>query len=256
LDLIRCGAKSLRRLTTGGVMRRTAYFSRDYSTLHHLLIHNYINFFLLLPAIAILFSIAIPTQSSAEIFKYVDKDGTVHYTNTPTYTESKVVNLPPLTEANFKKFFPIYKGVYPGLQPGGFTPFLNLPNQAAYDPHIKLYCKLYGLDCNLVKAVIRAESGFNPAAISPKGAMGLMQLMPETSRDLGVEDPFDPRQNIDGGVRYLKMMLDRFNNDTALALAAYNAGPEAVVKHNGIPPFDETQIYVKKVMDLYDRYRY
>jgi soluble lytic murein transglycosylase len=191
----------------------------------------------------------------AEIFKYVDKEGVIHYTNTPTYAQSKAVNLPPLTMANFQKYFPNYKS-YPGFQPGFFAPLSNLPNQAAYDPHIKLTCKLYGLDCNLVKAVIRAESGFNPLAVSPKGAMGLMQLMPGTSRDLGVVDPFDPRQNIDGGARYLRMMLDRFNNDTALALAAYNAGPEAVVQHGGIPPFDETQIYVKRVMDFYDRYRY
>ena len=212
--------------------------------------------YLLFPALIIVLTVACPVIPSAEIFKYVDKDGAIHYTNTPTYVQSSVVNLPPLTEANFQKYFPTYKGSYLGLQPGVFTSLSNLPNQAAYDPHIKLYCRLYGLDCNLVRAVIRAESGFNPMALSPKGAMGLMQLMPDTSRDLGVVNPFDPLQNIDGGVRYLRMMLDRFNNNTALALAAYNAGPEAVLKHGGIPPFDETQIYVKRVMDFYDRYRY
>lgn len=212
--------------------------------------------YLLFTAIIIVLSIALPSSPFAEIFKYVDKDGTIHYTNTPTYVQSTAVSLPPLTEANLQRYFPAYKGSYPGLQPGIFSPLSNLPNQAAYDPHIKMTCKLYGLDCNLVKAVIRAESGFNPFAVSPKGAMGLMQLMPGTSRDLGVENPFDPRQNIDGGARYLKMMLDRFNNDTSLALAAYNAGPEAVARHGGIPPFDETQIYVKTVMDFYNRYRY
>jgi soluble lytic murein transglycosylase len=212
--------------------------------------------YLLFSATIIVLTAAYPVSLYAEIFKYVDKDGAIHYTNTPTYAQSAVVHLPPLTEANFQKYFPTYKGSYLGLQPGIFTPLSNLPNQAAYDPHIKLYCKLYGLDCNLVRAVIRAESGFNPTAISPKGAMGLMQLMPDTSKDLGVANPFDPRQNIDGGVRYLRMMLDRFNNNTELALAAYNAGPEAVVKHGGIPPFDETQIYVKRVMDFYGRYRY
>jgi soluble lytic murein transglycosylase len=211
--------------------------------------------YLLLAAIVIVLGVGRPISSNAEIFKFVDKDGAIHYTNAPTSVQSTPMNLPPLTQVNFQKYFPIYKG-YQGYQPGAFSPFFNLPNQAAYDPHIKMTCKLYGLDCNLVKAVIRAESGFNPAAISPKGAMGLMQLMPSTSRDLGVVNPFDPQQNIDGGVRYLRMMLDRFNNDTALALAAYNAGPEAVAKHGGIPPFDETQIYVKTVMDFYDRYRY
>jgi soluble lytic murein transglycosylase len=212
--------------------------------------------FLLFFAVIIILTAAEPLVANAEIFKYVDKDGAIHYTNTPTYVQSSVVNLPPLTEANFQKYFPTYKGLCPGFQNGVFTPLSYLPGQAAYDTQIKLCCKLYGLDCNLVRAVIRAESGFNPMAISPKGAMGLMQLMPDTSRDLGIDNPFDPRQNIDGGVRYLRMMLDRFNNNTELAVAAYNAGPEAVVKHGGIPPFDETQIYVKRVMDFYGRYRY
>ena len=211
--------------------------------------------YLLFAAISIVFTLACPIIPCAEIFKYIDRDGAIHYTNTPTCAHSTEVSLPPLTEATFQKYFPKYTASQ-GFQPGVFSRLSNLPNQAAYDPHIKLTCKLYGLDCNLVKAMIRAESGFNPQAVSPKGAMGLMGLMPDTSRDLGVINPFDPRQNIDGGARYLRMMLDRFGNNTALALAAYNAGPEAVTKHRGIPPFDETQIYVKTVMDFYDRYRY
>ncbi|HIJ68531.1 MAG TPA: transglycosylase SLT domain-containing protein [Deltaproteobacteria bacterium] len=211
--------------------------------------------YLLFAALGIVLTVACPTIPCAEIFKYIDRDGAIHYTNTPTYANSTDVSLPPLTEATFQRYFPRYAASQ-GFQPGFFSRLSNLPNQAAYDPHIKLTCKLYGLDCNLVKAIILAESGFNPQAVSPKGAMGLMQLMPDTSRDLGVLNPFDPRQNIDGGARYLRMMLDLFGNDTALALAAYNAGPEAVTKHGGIPPFDETQIYVKTVMDFYDRYRY
>lgn len=189
--------------------------------------------------------------SSAEIFKYVDRDGVIHYTNVPTSSQSAKVSLPPLTQANFQKYFPNY---YRPTLP--FNGSINLANQAQYEPHIRLTCGMYGLDSNLVKAVIRAESGFNCQALSPKGAMGLMQLMPGTSRDLGVANPFDPIQNIDGGARYLRMMLDRFNNNLHLALAAYNAGPEAVQKYGGIPPFDETQVYVKRVMDFYNRYRY
>lgn len=212
--------------------------------------------FFLFASIALLLAVARPLVSDAEIFKFVDRDGAVHFTNTPTSVQSTVVNLPPLTQANFQKYFPATNKVYPGYQAGTFLPLSALPNQAEYETHIKLTCKLYGMDCNLVKAVIRAESGFNPLAISPKGAMGLMQLMPDTSRDLGVINPFDPRQNIDGGVRYLRMMLDRFKNDTILALAAYNAGPETVFKYGGVPPIDETQIYVRRVMDFYARYRY
>ncbi len=124
-----------------------------------------------------------------------------------------------------------------------------------YDTQIRSASSRYGLDHNLVKAVILVESRSNPLAVSPKGAEGLMQLMPITSRHMGVSDPFDPHQNIDGGVRYLKYLLGRFNNDIVLALAAYNAGPENVVKHGGIPPFSETVNYVQKVLDIYRSHR-
>jgi soluble lytic murein transglycosylase-like protein len=108
-----------------------------------------------------------------------------------------------------------------------------------------------GLDPSLVRAVVQAESGGDPSAVSPVGAEGLMQLMPETARDMGVTDPKDPAQNLAGGTRYLREMLDRFHGDLPQAIAAYNAGPHAVERHGGVPPYPETRHYVDRVLKLY-----
>ncbi len=124
------------------------------------------------------------------------------------------------------------------------------PDATPFDTFIEEASSLYGVSADLVRAVIQTESGFNPRAVSQVGATGLMQLMPRTSRALGIKDPFDPRQNILGGVKYLSQLLEKYDGNVALALASYNAGPGNVAKHRGIPPFKETRGYVRKITGI------
>jgi soluble lytic murein transglycosylase-like protein len=132
--------------------------------------------------------------------------------------------------------------------PAGFT-------SAQFNDLIREASMKYGVEESLIRAVIQQESGFNPRATSGVGAMWLMQLMPGTARELGVSDAYDPRQNIMGGAQYLRKLLDRFNGDVTKAVAGYNAGPGAVEKHGGIPPYKETQNYVRKVLGYYTSMR-
>ena len=125
----------------------------------------------------------------------------------------------------------------------------------AFQGTIRTAASNYGIDPALVRAVIHAESAFKPNAKSKAGALGLMQLMPDTARDMGVVDPLSPEENIHGGVRYLAWLLQKTNGNTTLATAAYNAGPGAVERHHGIPPYEETQTYVRRVSILHDRYK-
>jgi soluble lytic murein transglycosylase-like protein len=165
---------------------------------------------------------------SADIYRYVDKDGVYHFTNVRTNVH--------------------------------YTLYIKTPRKSPsayikeYEGIIVQASRRFGVDASLVKAVIKAESDFDHRAVSSKGAEGLMQLMPQTSDAMAVENPFDPEENIFGGTRYLSLLLERFDNDKKLALAAYNAGPERVEANNGIPPIPETEGFVEKVLNYYQTY--
>jgi len=169
-------------------------------------------------------------EVQADIYRYRDENGVWHFTNIRSDVRYK-----------------LYIRSYPGKAAQQYIrDFEGIISQAS---------ERFKVDPFLIKAVIKAESDFNQNAVSHKGAQGLMQLMPGTAEDMKVEDPFNPEENIFGGTRYLSMMLSRFNNDTRLALAAYNAGPERVENHRGIPPIPETKSFIEKVMQYYGRYR-
>src|SRR3989441_2429115 len=170
--------------------------------------------------------------AGAEVYRLATSDGTVHFTNAPTD--------------------PRYRGL--GYSSGTAAGWLRLAraDTERYAAEIRDASERYGVPERLVQAVIRVESAFNPHAVSVKGAQGLMQLMPQTASMLGVRNSFDPQQNIDGGVRHLRGLIDRFGNDLPLALAAYNAGEKAVVTYRGIPPIPETRDYVTRVLYHYD----
>jgi soluble lytic murein transglycosylase-like protein len=169
----------------------------------------------------------------ADIYKYTDSEGVIHLTNIPTEH-----GVPYVLVMKEKRVIIQLKG-----------------DMAGYDDLIAKVSSKYRVDSSLVKAVIKAESNFNHRAVSPVGAQGLMQLMPATAASLQVRDAFHPETNIDGGVRYLRYLMNLFNGNLPLVLAAYNAGENAVIRNNNrIPPYPETQLYVKRVLNLLDQY--
>lgn len=180
--------------------------------------------------VALLFVVFAAMKAEGDvIYRYVDEDGRTHFSNVPYDTRFRPwdENLRDDPEHNFRRL-------------EGLIERISLRHR---------------IDPDLVKAIIKIESNFDPWAVSCKGAMGLMQLMPATASRFGVDDAWDPSQNIEGGARYLDFLLDRFDDNRELALAAYNAGEGAVSRYNGIPPYPETQAYVRHVMRLHRNYQ-
>ena len=178
---------------------------------------------------------AAPVQ--AQVVRIVDEDGIVHYTNEPCQPQYRRLAPEACPEAR------------PASQAEAAT--VPIPASPPLAREIERTAARHGVDPRLVEAVVRVESAGDPGAVSPKGALGLMQLMPARAAALGVQDAFDPAANLDGGVRHLRDLLARYDGNLSLALAAYNAGEAAVRAHGGIPPFPETRAYVRKVLALY-----
>ena len=184
----------------------------------------------ILYAVVLLFSAGSTVHG--DIYRYIDENGVMHFTNTPTSSTH-----------NYKLFLREKPKINPRY------------SSKKYDDIIADASQRHGVSFPLLKAIIKAESGFDPRAVSKKGAKGLMQIMPENFKPLGIKDPFDPSQNIHAGARYFKQMYDRFKGKLALSLAAYNAGPTAVERYKTVPPYEETEEYVEKVLKYYYNYK-
>ncbi|MGD2149112.1 MAG: lytic transglycosylase domain-containing protein [Desulfobacterales bacterium] len=186
-------------------------------------------FILILSSVFVVYTFTAPVY--ADIYVYIDSGGVLHFTNVPT-------------SSNYK----IYIREKPSRS-------LNSGVTDRYDDLITEASKKHGVSFSLLKALIKIESDFNPRAISSAGAKGLMQIMPENIRALNIKDPFDPLENIMGGARYLKQLIKRFDGELPMALAAYNAGPNMVDRYKRIPPFEETENFVEKVMKYYSIFK-
>ena len=182
--------------------------------------------------LSLLASVVLVFPVQADIFRYIDENGVMHFTNAPTSSIQKY--------RLFLKERPVITRRY---------------STEKYDNLISDASERYGVSFPLLKAIIKAESDFDPLAVSKKGATGLMQIMPQNFKSLGIKDPFDPWQNINAGARYFKQMFDRFNGKLSLSLAAYNAGPTAVDRYKTIPPYEETEEYVRRVLKYYYSYK-
>jgi soluble lytic murein transglycosylase-like protein len=195
--------------------------------------------------LAFLALVAVGRPAMADIYSFKDASGVVHFTNIPNSDKRYRLVRKEETTSDYTR--------------AAGTPQYAVPSSELvrrYSPLIETASKNHGVEIALVHAVITAESGYNPGAVSRAGARGLMQLMPDTARRFGVQNIMDPNENIQGGVKYLRELLTMFNGNKELAVAAYNAGENAVIRHgNRIPPYAETTHYVPKVLGLYRKFQ-
>ena len=196
--------------------------------------------------IALLFSLSLPCLSMADIYQYFDENGVVHFSNVGVGSGKKYKRLKSTVKTERQRT------TAPRSSARSRPPLPSSNYPSAYVDIINLACGRHGVDPALVHAIVKVESDFNPYALSRKGAMGLMQLMPQTAVVMNVGNSFNPHENIDGGVKYLRYLIDRYEGNVPLALAAYNSGETAVKKWGTIPPYRETQNYVQRIMKIYN----
>jgi hypothetical protein len=191
--------------------------------------------------------LCVPVNSAlADIYQYIDKDGVIHFSNVGVGTAKKVKRI----KVESKE--PQCANPAPVSRTSNRAPSPSADIPTDYYDAISNACTRHGVDPALVHAIVKVESDFNPYALSRKGAMGLMQLMPQTAIDMNVQNIFNPHENVDGGVRYLRYLIDRYDGNLTLALAAYNAGETAIKKWGTVPPYPETQNYVSRILKLYN----
>lgn len=195
---------------------------------------------------ALHFILCQPRLGKADIYQYIDENGVVHFSNVGVGPAKKYKKIKPVAATKRHTAVPPRPSA-PSKAPAAPP---NIPS--VYIELINTACDRQGIDPALVHAIVKVESDFNPYALSRKGAMGLMQLMPQTAVEMNVRNSFNPYENIDGGVKYLRYLIDRYEGNLSLALAAYNSGETAVKKWGTIPPYRETQNYVQRIMKIYN----
>ncbi len=201
---------------------------------------------LILACTALLFSLCQPRGVLADIYQFTDENGVVHFSNVSVGTAKKYRKIKSADAAYRQQSTAARRSSAPSRTPISSS---NIPS--AYVDIINTACTRHNIDPALVHAIVKVESDFNPYALSRKGAMGLMQLMPQTAVNMKVGNSFNPNENIDGGVKYLRYLIDRYEGNLSLALAAYNSGETAVKKWGTVPPYRETQNYVHRILKIY-----